>query len=251
MTYTVTLTHQPWLVASEDDLRRQLTCVSFEPCGVAVATDTVAMAIVPCCIEGDGFTGALVPASFLKEAYRQCPKGMPLTLTFLDGEVMAPTKKGGPLRISLVDGKFPNWRRLVPDVLAAAREPAAVLGLNPSRLTSLAVAIGSEPKSVVAFGAPTHENAPFLVLGTDGAFGLLMPYSAEKLSEDYAARFSAAHDLWQKGSGAPVVPVPKPRKAKQEKPAPPPVPEPEAPLVPAVPVVPSRPLPAWLAACLP
>lgn len=257
---------QPWLCAElADTTRPVLNGVWFDAAGVCVATDTVMLCVCPYTLTAEGeFTGALIPAAFLSQAYKARGNLSALYLT-LEGDTVSAMGKHGRISARLIEGNFPNWRRIIPDALTQDAAPDTLAAFNIVKLTALKHAVGfGKREPGVSLGLPATPGKPHLLPGDGGAFGILMPLYCEKVKEDFNRRQAEARALWEKVSGdAPPSPAAKKRKADGRPgivPAPVPVPEPVAavpepvsvpepaplPVSLPVPPVPSR-LPAWLA----
>lgn len=189
---------KPWLAASDDDTLPTLTSVCLQlrtrdaelPLraeGVAVATDTHILAVVPCSLEfsteqeRDAFpeAGVMVPALLL---LKNAPKRGDVCF-WLDvdaGEVKVPTKNG-TVTAPLLFGTFPNWERLIKSALChdPSTTRAGFLAFNPELALTVSRALGLEARSGTPF-LPTDEGkypGPWLLLNPKEprAVGLLMP----------------------------------------------------------------------------
>jgi hypothetical protein len=203
--------YKPWLAASTDDCRPILNSVFVDPSGFLVATDTNCMAAIVCYIEEapEDFKGVMIPAAWLARVYKERPKyGSLLELEIdLEAQTVSCQTTLGLLTERLVEGQFPQWKRVVPVSDDCLDEPS-IAGLerqltearcqayNPALLTKVSEAIGwtkGKYSGAVAMYLPTGLG-PALIFGpgsgtphTD-AFGVLMPgmqgQTAVKLREE-------------------------------------------------------------------
>lgn len=168
------------LVAASTDNARPIICgLRFDPGDdehppAAVCTDSYRLAW---CEVGDGGLDALVPARAVAEARRLNPD----EVTVATGDSWATfTGPGGTVTARLVDGDFPNWRRLWPDEVD--RSPVTATFDADGMADALAIgdtvrADGSATRIVVgdkhievdANGADVGDAATHLDANTDGA----------------------------------------------------------------------------------
>ena len=167
---------QPWRTAALGDQRPVLQGVFVDPKGYLVASDGWTLSVVPCKLKGAprSFTGAIVPAPFVKDAaksIRRSPTWWPLfKLDMASGQAICAFNSDSEIRTALTKGTFPDWRDLIP----AKRDlgKPTYQSFQPALLVALMAAIDAEIPTM--FWA--KNGGPSVVVGgQEGAFGLLMP----------------------------------------------------------------------------
>ena len=169
--------YRPWLVAADsEDPRVVLTGVYLDPAGWAVASDGFVVAVVPAqvqpgILQTEPFSGAIVPAGFLKAAHAAAKKRkLERVEVSIIGSRARYEVPGGGAWCDLLDFAYPLWRALVPAKCASSKN---VNGVNPDLAAKVGEAIGG---SVFRWISGTDDNAPFVMTGPDGeSFGLVMP----------------------------------------------------------------------------
>ena len=174
--------YEPWRACSKEDSRPMLTGVYVDPKGYLVAADGFMLAVVPAKVRGPKtFTGAILPAPALEMAHRAIGRSsntVSFTLDVESGRATVPVKasKGvlGTMGVDLITGTYPRWRALIPERKGmGARKYVAY---DPTLIGRLARAIGSWPATInMAKG-----NGPAIILGHEGAFGVVMPMFAQE-----------------------------------------------------------------------
>lgn len=170
----------PWQAASGDGGRHILTGVYVDTAGYIVSADGFIMSIVPCHIDGALPGGAIIPARFVREASRNTPKrGQYVRLAISGKDVQCISAQFNQADL-LMDGPWPDWRRLVP--LPADYSLYVNHSFDPRNLSRIAAAIGSpEMLTLTPSGSSSH---PYLATGktVDGereALGVVMPFQRQ------------------------------------------------------------------------
>lgn len=189
-----------WLVCAKDDPRPVLRSIYLDPAGFLVATDTLALAIIPCLLEGapEGFDGLLLPPDHLKDTARHTTHSGQMVWAEIDqdqGTVTGWGKKGTTIRTLLPDQdqQFPLWRNLIEQSLNSNYQEGVYgdrwLMDNPWTMTRLAEALGLPKDKPVVYFSPVKERGKTsppnrMMLGKDvdpqqedvmPAFGIFSP----------------------------------------------------------------------------
>ncbi len=105
---------------------------------------------------------------------------MRISLTASDGAVLSVIETPAE-----IDGTFPDWARVLPDVSEPGTPPS--IGLNPALLIRLQKASGGHHIAITFGrneGGPNHQQAPSLVTASvaPGWYGVFMPMSAKPVT---------------------------------------------------------------------
>jgi hypothetical protein len=165
--------HKPWLLCTDGkDGRDLLTNVFIDPAGYVIATNPHALCVCRVRIEEapEGWAGALVPGSLLKKA-KPIVRGGNAFINIETDKAWA-FSKDGKLESPLGEGKYPDWRRVLPHLAERSRDAADLpIGLNFLLAADARSAIGGH--HVTPFVA-TGQYAPLVLLAED-AFAVVMP----------------------------------------------------------------------------
>jgi hypothetical protein len=203
--------YKPWLAASTDDCRPILNSVFVDPSGFLVATDTNCLAVINCYMEEapEDFKGVMIPAVWMARVHKERPKyGSLLELEIdLETQKVSCQTTLGLLTERLVEGQFPQWKKVVPvsddclDELSVAElerqlTEARCQAYNPALLTKVSEAIGwtkGKYSGPMAMFLPIKLGPALIFSPGSGtphtdAFGVLMPgvqaQDAAKLREE-------------------------------------------------------------------
>ena len=181
-TFTVTIDHgyKIWETAAppKDNTRPILQGIYIDSIGYAVATDGFILAAVPITITPTGFPSALVPASFLKQVWKDAPQTRPITFDITLNEdsttiVSTGTVCAGEAKADLLPYIFPKWRNLANATVYGTSPPMHV-AYHPAEMLKVLKAIGREKDGWAdTFFHPSH--GPALIVSKDDAYGLVMP----------------------------------------------------------------------------
>jgi len=173
------------LIAAKDDRRYYLNgvCIDVAVTGateaVAVATDGHMLIAVPLLLDADVTAAAgqyIIPRELIDGL--KARKGAFATVK-LDARSVTINVGGANITAPLIDGQFPEWRRVVPltvtglasqidaDYLHAMKKAHKLLG-------------GSYSPTVAHNGAETGDGGAARVLLAAGAIGVIMPLRADK-----------------------------------------------------------------------
>lgn len=217
MEVVLSSTYKPWLCSYAYDDRPSLTHVYFEPVtdekelplgwtaredctpGVAVATDTAVLCIVPCLFQHEGepppTEGWMIDAKFLTTVSKQkVSKWEDIRLCrTADGKGVEAATKNGLLRSNFADEgiTFPQWRRIGMSVFEAglSKEPIPFINFSPKKLQALMDALG-----IVAPDAPTLSlcgtlyGAQCVLTADRDVFGFIAPVKTLGMVEYEAVR---------------------------------------------------------------
>lgn len=166
------------LVAAKEDGRYAFASVCHQP-GRLVATDGRRLAIVNVQEDEEDSEDALIPAHLVKLAVTKAPTDVAQVQA--NGNARALTKDG-EVTTDLVQGEFPNWETILPEVPETRR---TIVGFNTKYLYELAQAIGAED-SVVGLELDLEEldtegcYKPPIQIRTKHGTGVLMPVTIER-----------------------------------------------------------------------
>lgn len=159
----------------------------------AICTDGRCLAVVPCELEpGDDAHGQLVPIDALKLA-RKVAGAKGVASVCVNGTASAAGQS-----FPMVDGEFPRYRAVLPDVSDASH---VMVTLSADLIAQVLVAVASNggeyksrPVTFCVSKRDTHES-PVVVVGLD-AVGVIMPLTIERTGK-------SAEDLvrWARGGG--------------------------------------------------
>jgi hypothetical protein len=159
------------LVTKKNDFGRNINNVLFdknEAC--LIATNGKAMAKIPCDVLGSDPEKALIPAGVVKELrIRNRSKGKS-ELVNTNGKLEYLTKNGIGL-LEIDSESYPNWKRIVDDILESEKEDG--FSLNPKLLLDLAKALGSDE----AIRIIPHKGGKLQIIphhSPEGKVGILM-----------------------------------------------------------------------------
>lgn len=129
------------LVAAKEDGRYAMASVSHQR-GKLVASDGRRLAVVNVTEDEEDTEDALIPAHLVKLAVMKAPTDVACVQA--NGNARALTKDG-EVTTDLVQGEFPNWENVMPEVPLTRR---TVVAFNAKYLYELAQAIGAEDSVV-------------------------------------------------------------------------------------------------------
>lgn len=172
--------YQPWLMAAgENDPRPVLTGVYFDPAGWMVATNGFAIAVMPARIQPgvlqtEPFTGAIVPAPFIKAAFKSARKHKAEMVELaIVGDRARFDVYGGGSWCDLIEEEYPAWRALIPETVGRSEADA----VNPEMASLLTEAIGG---GFLRWQGDQGKGGALVMVGMGGeSFGLLMPIQVE------------------------------------------------------------------------
>jgi hypothetical protein len=168
-----------WEAASDDEARPVLTAVYFDvERATLAATDSYALAEVPCVPE-EGDTSGLIPAAALRKAARATWRnGRDAQVTVADGHATFIDRWGAQQRWPLIDGTFPNVVELFERNTETIEEP---FGINHKLFGIVTRSLGfSDRGSACIRIHPTNPLHAIYAEGHNGARGIIMPVSMRK-----------------------------------------------------------------------
>ena len=130
------------LVAANENGRYAMASIRHTP-GKLSATDGRRLAIVNVTEDEDDTDGALIPAHLVKLAVTKAPTDEAIILA--NGDAKALTKDG-VVTTDLVEGDFPSFETVIPNVPETRR---TLVAFNAKNLYELAQALGAESNVVV------------------------------------------------------------------------------------------------------
>ena len=167
------------VTAAKGDIRHHLSGVLVETTGsdlILVSTDGHVMGV---CRTGShlGLASGLrfiLPRKFLESVVLQ--SGDPIiSMTFSDGVVTASVGES-TVSTRCIEGKFPDWRRVVESAYGTAREPAAFNLALLARFGAVAKHLGSIAAISIE---PSGDHASIVQVGHDSYIGFVMPMRNE------------------------------------------------------------------------
>ncbi len=165
------------MFASKKDVRHYLRGVHMEtgPTGAFfVATDGRALAAVH--VAGDFAESAgIIPAELVAIVRKGTRGALSITIATEAGEGSRPRYSVAGMAMAGIDGKFPDWRRLVPTEepsgIAAQFDPELV-----ARYGAAARLLGRKSTGIVVAHNGPERAARVLVSGQPEFLGVMMPY---------------------------------------------------------------------------
>ena len=165
-----------WKAVGSELSRPVLTGVYLDPKGYMVACDSFLLAVVPCKIQGKLEKGVIIPTSVLTTASKSRPRHSDL-LFFIEpgdnGLLISSAFGDGQMMSKPIDGTYPTWRRVIPP-LSAMMVNTKQISYNPKLLLRLSESIGITVPVVLCCKNVNGQQGLAVVLGLDGAFGLVM-----------------------------------------------------------------------------
>lgn len=173
------------LIAAKDDSRYYLNgvCIDVAVTGateaVAVATDGHMLIAVPLQLDPDVTAAAgqyIIPRELIDGL--KARKGAFATVK-LDARSVTINVGGANITAPLIDGQFPDWRRVVPRTVTGLASQIDADYLHAMKKAHKLLG-GSYSPTVAHNGAETGDGGAARVLLAAGAIGVIMPLRADK-----------------------------------------------------------------------